>query len=254
MLTDTQKQQFDDAGYVVVEGVVQGDLLTQLQDAVRLIGEAEPNRRGWNERSCFRRAPFRRFLDAERLVQVAHDLIGDDVQLLRLDLLKMGAGDGMSNWHRDAGFVCGKTLSVTGAVYLQDTSLDVGPLRVVPRSHRREYAPTQTGAKVLDGEVSLPVPAGAAIFHDSCLWHTASANRSTVDCWGVFPIFGRYWIKRLDSQFTQPLPADLLLTKDPVKRQLLGLELKSGTPTYFHDDDEYYQCGDAGIDFPLKES
>jgi hypothetical protein len=66
----------------------------------------------------------------------------------------------------------------------------------------------------------------------------------------VFPYFGRYWVKRMDEHFTQPLPADLLLTDDPMKRQLLGLGLRPGVASYHGDDESYNRRGEAGLDFP----
>ena len=66
--------------------------------------------------------------------------------------------------------------------------------------------------------------------------------------------FGRYWIKRMDNYFTQPLPADLLHTADPMKRQLLGLELRPGVASYHGDSEEYNRSrGEPGIDFPLPD-
>ena len=124
-------------------------------------------------------------------------------------------------------------------------------MRVVPGSHRWEHSPYRPEADSLPGEILLPVPAGAAVFHEAGLWHTAGPNRSTVDCWAVFPFFGRYWIKRMDSFFTQPFPQDLLGTKDPMTRQLLGLELRMGVPSYHGDNEGYNLRGDAGIDFPM---
>src|SRR3989442_486075 len=102
----------------------------------------------------------------------------------------------------------------------------------------------------LPGEVQVPVPAGTAVFFDAALWHTGDRNRSATDRLALFPYFGRYFIKRMDNFFTQPLPADLLATTDPMKRQLLGLGLRAGVPSYPGDDETYNRRGEPGMRFP----
>jgi ectoine hydroxylase-related dioxygenase (phytanoyl-CoA dioxygenase family) len=254
MLSDAQKRAFDEAGYLVIEGVLRGELLARVRGASEALSAQEPpqvSRRIWHERALFRRSAFREILDVPELVESARDLIGEDVQLLALDLLLVRSGAGGVGWHRDVTFVCDKTLSINTGIYLQDMTEETGPLRVVPGSHRWERGPDQPGADPLREEVRVPVPAGAAVFFDAALWHTGDRNRSGADRLALFPYFGRYWIKRMDNFFTQPLPADLLATSNPMKRQLLGLGLRPDVASY-HGDDEGYnrQRGEAGIDFP----
>jgi ectoine hydroxylase-related dioxygenase (phytanoyl-CoA dioxygenase family) len=251
LVTDLKRREFDEVGYIVMENILKGELLETLRDAADQMGRLESDRWGWNERSCFRRTEFRRLLDTADLVNVGRELVGEDVQLLALDLLRVRAGQPGTYWHRDAGWVCDRSLAVSVAMYLQSTGDgdDVGPLRVVPGSHRQREAPPDPAAPDIAGAVSLPVAAGTAIIHAATLWHTASDNRSSLDCWGLFPIFGPYWIKRRDSGHGYALPADLLATADPMKRQLLGLELRSSVQSYLGPEDEYRRRGDPGIDF-----
>ncbi len=53
----------------------------------------------------------------------------------------------------------------------------------------------------------------------------------------------------MDNFFTQPLPADLLHTDDPMKRQLLGLGLRAGVVSYHGGDENINRRGEPGIDF-----
>src|SRR5260370_6859023 len=97
MLTPTQKQSFEEAGYLVLEGVLRGELLTRVRREAEALsaGEApEVGRRIWHERALFRRRAFRDVLDVPELIEAARDLIGDDVQLLALDLLLVPPGPG----------------------------------------------------------------------------------------------------------------------------------------------------------------
>jgi ectoine hydroxylase-related dioxygenase (phytanoyl-CoA dioxygenase family) len=255
MLTAAQEQAFETEGYLVVEGVLQGDLLAAIRREAEALAAADPEaeRRVWHERVLFRRKPFRDLLDVPALVESARELIGDDVQLLALDLLLVRPGHGNIGWHRDVTFVCNKTLSINTGIYLQVMTPEMGPLRVVPGSHRREDGPRPGKGEALPGEVAVPVPAGAAVFFDAALWHTGDRNASDRNRLALFPYFGRYFIKRMDNYFTQPLPADLLATTDPMKRQLLGLGLRPGIPSYHGDDESYNRGrGEPGIDYPVS--
>jgi ectoine hydroxylase-related dioxygenase (phytanoyl-CoA dioxygenase family) len=254
MLTREQKQRFEESGYLIVEGVLQGDLLAAVRheaEAIAATVPAETGRRVWHERALFRRPAFREILREPALVETARALQGEDVQLLALDLLLVRSGQIGIGWHRDVTFVCNKTLSMNTGIYLQEMTEEIGPLRVVPGSHRWEDGPTDAKADPMPGEVRVQVAAGAAVFFDAALWHTGGPNRSGRDRLALFPYFGRYFVKRMDNYFTQPLPADLLASPDPLIRQLLGLGLRPGVPSYHGDDEGYNRRGEAGIDFPV---
>src|SRR5438045_2073263 len=96
MLTQKEKDHFAETGYLMVDGVLHGELLQAIRrEAVQLAdSEPESDRRVWHERALFRRKPFRDLLESTRLIEAARDLIGDDVQLLALDLLLVRAGKG----------------------------------------------------------------------------------------------------------------------------------------------------------------
>ncbi|MBT3271226.1 hypothetical protein HN371_29070 [Candidatus Poribacteria bacterium] len=254
MLSQTQLDAFERDGYYVLEGAVDDETLDAIcceAAALAAYESAATQRRVWHERALFRRKAFRDLLDAAPLVAAAEALQGTDVQLLALDLLLVRNEDDGIGWHRDVQFVCNKTISINTGIYLQDLTDDVGPLRVLPGSHRREGAPPARGADPLDGEVTVYAKAGDAVFFDAALLHAGGRNRSGRDRLALFPYFGRYWVKRMDNYFTQPLPADLLHTSDPMKRQLLGLNLRPGVASYHGDGEGYNRSrGEEGIDFP----
>lgn len=255
MLSRKQKRFFEESGYLVVEGVLQGKLLTAVHresETLAATVSLSVGRRVWHERALFRRKAFRQVLDAPALIEAAVDLLGKDVQLLAIDLLLVRPKHGGVGWHRDVTFLCNKTLSINTGIYLNDMTEKMGPLRVVPGSQRWEELPAEPQADPLDGEVRVPVSAGSAVFFDAAIWHTGDRNRSERNRFGLFAYFGKYWIKRMDNYFTQPLPADLLYTTDPMKRQLLGLGLRPGVPSYHGDDENYNRRGEPGIDFPSE--
>ena len=87
------------------------------------------------------------------------------------------------------------------------------------------------------------------MFFDAPLWHTGDRNNSDIDRMGLFAYFGNYWVKRRDNYYTQLLPADLVSTDDPVKRQLLGMELRPGVLSYHGDKESYNRRGEPCIDY-----
>lgn len=165
-----------------------------------------------------------------------------------MDLLMVRPNSGNIGWHRDAGFVANKTLSINTGIYLQDMSPELGLLWVWPGSHRREAWTVENN--VCPDAVPVWVNAGSAVLFDAALWHSGDHN-ATPDRqrFAIYPYFGKYFIKRMDAHFTPPLPAELLRTQDPLKRQLLGLGLRNGVPSYHGDDPSYNERGEAGIDF-----
>lgn len=61
MLTEAQKQFFEDNGCLVLDNVLPPDLLAELQSAARALADADPaeTNRVWHERALFRRPAFR---------------------------------------------------------------------------------------------------------------------------------------------------------------------------------------------------
>jgi ectoine hydroxylase-related dioxygenase (phytanoyl-CoA dioxygenase family) len=249
MTIDIDTNRFAQDGYVVVDGLLDAEQLAAFQREARALGAQQPERWGWNEYSCFRREDFRGLLKCAHLVELARRLVGDDVQLLQFDLLRVHGCAGEEDWHRDVERVFDETLCLSCAIYLQDTPSEAGALLVVPGSHRWKTSPTVKCDGFRDRATAIPVKAGAAIIHDSGLWHSASANAVNIDCWALFPIFGPYWIKRRDQSPPSRLPADLQYSDDPLIRQLVGIALRPGGPTYLGDSEIYNMRGEEGIDY-----
>ena len=251
MLTQVQKANFERDGYLVLEEVIPLSLIHAMhEEGERMAAADQPQtpRRVWHERAVFRRPVFRKLLDVTPLIEAERDLLGDDAQLLALDLLLLRPMSGNVGWHRDVTFRSNKTLSITTGIYLQDMIPEIGLLYVWPGSHRREdwYVVDNTCP---DG-IPVQAKAGSAILFDAALWHTGDKNSSSDrNRLAIFSYFGKYFIKRMDNYFTQPLPAELAQTADPMKRQLLGLGLREGVPSYHGDNEGYNRRGELGIDF-----
>lgn len=233
MLTTKQKQIFLEDGYLVVENVLPKSLTHEMLEQAQKLSACEPERQVWKEKDLFHHSIFQQLLNVPALVEVAQALIGEDIQLLALDLRPTRARQKNNVWwHRDVTFICNKTLAVNTCIYLQDATETTGSLWVVPGSHRWERLPEDPFANHISGEIHVMAPAGSAVFHESGLWHAAGTNSSDIDSWAIFPHFGKYWIKQIDNFSIHSLPDCLVNTQDSVKQQLLGLKLRSGIDNF----------------------
>lgn len=172
------------------------------------------------------------FLDVAlkpHLVESMRKILGDDLQLLAVDYRDFPAQSGGRYWHIDFYYLPGVELTLTAValLYLQDMTDEMGPLHLIPGSHKwaRMPSPDEVTSEHLDGEVKANVTAGSALIIHPHLWHTVTRNVSDDRRKMMIYNFGPYWMKRLDEFFTRPLPTYILESKDPLVRQLFGLEL-----------------------------
>ena len=117
--------------------------------------------------------------------------------------------------------------AIHGLLYLDDVDDDNGPICLLPRSHASPHLSFPTGSQQdREGQVLLPVRAGACLLAHANLWHrtiptTANARRRRVILFGYTPA----WIK---SDVARGVKADRALTDtlreqgDDETRELLG--------------------------------
>jgi hypothetical protein len=110
----------------------------------------------------------------------------EDVLLKEFPSIDAAAdGSPWINWHRDkwSHFPTGQDYprpnSVSVLVYLQDLTDDVGPIRVIPGSHRRHIeVPADQVSRPHPDERLLRLEAGDGLVIHNCLLHAGSPNRS----------------------------------------------------------------------------
>lgn len=225
---------FAEYGYVVIDSLFGRDLARELYDACDALDLVVWNeaRSTANERTLLEDPRFLRVFTASRFIDVLTEIVGDDLQLLDLQLLNfaprashVGAvSTGTREWHTDITFFSDTPVAVNVAIYLTDMTPEKGPLYVIPGSHRwhREPAGDEVTSQHPD-EVEVGVSAGAAVAFDAQLWHTGSKNLSDSARRGLFAYCSHYWVKRMDEYYTRPLPTAILESADPRLRQLFGL-------------------------------
>ena len=213
VLTETQKALYETDGYLLLEGFVDDAWLARLNQATA--GFIEQSR-GLTESSArilvepchtpqaprLRRIPhtvaahpdFEAFGLTGPLIDIAEDLLGPDIRFHHSKLnFKWHSGGEAVEWHQDIQFWPHTNYSpLTIGVYLEDVTDDMGPMGIVPGSHKRELftlADEQgnwTGAinqsdlqRVdLDSVAWLKGPRGSVTVHSSRSIHGSRPNRS----------------------------------------------------------------------------
>lgn len=194
-MTEHERQQLDDKGFVVLEGGMGSDLLEALRRRIHELYDEEGDRAGSEFRTeahAHRLANlvdkgevFRRAIVLPRMMECVRHVLGPD---LKLSSLNARSADPHSEagqpLHVDMGAIPDdRGYWVCNTVWmLDDFTIDNGPTRMVPGSHRWGTRPQD----VLDDplaphpqEVLLTGKAGTIAVMNAHLWHAGTANRTS---------------------------------------------------------------------------
>ena len=210
MLTDEQVRQYREEGYLVFEGLIQGERLAcykrvfdELVAQGRELTEQIPH---WSFEKDERGEPRVGLLHKvqgvcvvdDRVLELAREpAILDRVEVLigrNLDVFgtkffpKLPDGGTSTDWHQDNYYFGTDTDRIVSCgIYLEDSDVENGCLRVVPGSHRMgeivehrsEVNRHGSWTKVDEAEaVDLVVPAGTVVLFSANLLHGAYDNHS----------------------------------------------------------------------------
>jgi Phytanoyl-CoA dioxygenase (PhyH) len=213
LLSATDRQRYFDEGGVGVADVVGADWLAQCRAAVdrlrqesagltqsNAVFDLEPGHRPDNPRlrrissPCDQDPVFWRLLTEGPLGDLAMDLLGPDVKFYQAKLnFKSPKGGTEVRWHQDIPFFPHSNHAVlTMGVYLEDCSLDHGPLEIIPGSHQGEVYDHYDAAGEWRGEISAAESgrfaeaeprvfagaAGSVTVHNYRTVHGSKPNRS----------------------------------------------------------------------------
>jgi ectoine hydroxylase-related dioxygenase (phytanoyl-CoA dioxygenase family) len=213
LLSADQKAFYADHGYLLLEGFVDDAWLAELREAADRFVEAsraltasdrvldlEPGHRPDAPRLRRLVSPldhdetFRRFTLDGPPAGLAIDLLGDPVRFHHSKLNYKWSGGGEEiKWHQDIQFWPHTDFTpLTIGVYLDDVDDQMGPMGVLPGSHRGplydQYAPDGSWAGAMSDEdvatldldrmVWLAGPAGSVTVHNCCMVHGSVPNHS----------------------------------------------------------------------------
>ena len=214
MLTREQLKTYHDDGYLLLESFVSPDLLAELNSVADEFVE-ESRHRGTTDRRFdveqdhsaenprLRRLvspvdaheTFRKFMLEGLAAEIAMAILGMPVRYHHSKLnFKWSDGGEEVKWHQDIQFWPHTDFSpLTIGVYLSDVDDEMGPMGVIPGSHKGElfdlYAEDGTWAGAikdedveriaLDKVVWLKGPAGSVTVHNCCMVHGSYPNNSS---------------------------------------------------------------------------
>jgi ectoine hydroxylase-related dioxygenase (phytanoyl-CoA dioxygenase family) len=238
-MTNEQRVQLDEQGYVVLERFLDPNELQSLRDRVEELYEQE----GENAGSEFRQEPYARRLanlvDKGEVFQqlIAHsevlELVGH-VLGPRFKLSSLNARSAVpfspeaQPLHCDAGAVADdRGYWVCNTIWLlDDFTAENGPTRIVPGSHKWSRLPQQVlsnPAAPHPEEITVLAPAGSVVVMNTHAWHGGTANRTAQSRRAVHSFYCR-WDKPQQQYQKRLLRAETQTTLSPSLRALLALD------------------------------
>ena len=254
-MTDHERQQLDEKGYVVLEGCMEDDLLHTLRRRIHELYDEEGERAGTEFRTeahAHRLANlvdkgevFRRAIIVPRVLECVRHVLGSDIKLSSLNARSADPHTDVGQpLHVDMGAIPDERgYWVCNTVWmLDDFTLENGPTRMIPGSHRWGTRPQD----VLDDplaphpqEVLLTGTAGTIAVMNAHLWHAGTANRTAAPRLAMHAFYCRrdkpqqqYQKQLLRPSVQASLPPDLrhlLALDDPINDSIsANVTVRSG--------------------------
>ena len=211
-LSEQEIAHYHREGWLIPQFRLPADEVTGMRDALNALIRANPGVRpeklvsahieGDNGEGVHGNARFLDLARDPRIVELVSQVIGDDVILWGFHVFCKPAGDGYATpWHQDGHYWPIRPLAnCTVWVALEESIVENGCLRVIPRSHRdrllhehlhEDRTDLALNQRMADGlvdeaqAVDLELAPGQMSLHDVFMIHGAAANRSSKRRTGV---------------------------------------------------------------------
>lgn len=235
LLTDDERREFEEQGFLLVRDALSPAALDALNDAAdQQLPPVHPRRLSGDRYNIHDLIGLDdRFLDLidwPTTFPKVFGILGWHIQLFHTQLVEIPPGsEGQADqrqWHQDNNrmyldFGEGVThprVSMKVGYFLSDASAPGrGNLCVVPGSHRSQN-PSRDADGNLTGGIEVLADAGDAVLFDRRTWHSASGNKWDRPRRIMFYGYSYRWL-RPKSSMHHP---NLLERVDPIRRQLLG--------------------------------
>ena len=237
-LTDTEREQFNTQGYLILENILSQEQVATLTDltdslhAQKCAAGFSPTQALFYPNFIPESEHFLGLVDNPQILPKVWGILGWNIYLYHAHLIVTPPTGEPPNshtfgWHQDSGRVNQEIechprprLSLKVAYFLSDTRTPgCGNFWVVPGSHLWDELPlSETREGQPEGAIPICVSPGTAVFFDRRLWHTASPNWSNITRKVLFYGYGYRWLRTKDNMTVQTLWEGA----DPIRRQLLG--------------------------------
>jgi ectoine hydroxylase-related dioxygenase (phytanoyl-CoA dioxygenase family) len=191
MLSDFEKRQLDECGYLVLPGLMGPELLREVRDRIEELFAQEGSAAG----SEFKQEPnarrlanlvdkgevFERVILTPRVLECMEHVLGGEWKLSSLNVRVADPhGDCAQPWHADSGAIADKRgYWVCNSVWMLDHfTPENGATRMLPGSHRWRRLPPPESYESLPGEELVLGDAGTVVVMNAHMWHGATANRT----------------------------------------------------------------------------
>jgi len=238
-VTEVEKINLDQAGYLVLDGLMSADLLESVCQRVEELFAEEGDRAG----SEFKQEPqsrrlanlvdkgetFRQAIAMPRILERVAHVLGAD---FKLSSLNVRSANPHSDWvqplHADVGAIAdGKGYWVCNTVWmLDDFTTENGALRVVPGSHQWRTLPQEVLGNPVERhpeEVLLTGEAGTVVVMNAHMWHGGTANRTSAPRRALHAFYTR-WDKPQQQYQKKLLRPEVKAQLSPELRRLLALD------------------------------
>ena len=244
--TPEELETFAERGYLVREGLFQGEALEKLRDALKRLEEREWEKRdsaiagkkGWGfipRHLMDKDEVFLELLKFQPTLSIARAMMGPLVRLRGLSARITYPGEDREQqtpWHQHMRVVSNplppwfsRPHCIDSLIYLDDLNVDTGAVAVVPGSHNWLDKATPNSYEPMEGEVELRVKAGGGVLIHGNLWHrglpTLNAKRRM-----LILSYTPTWLRKSPHGGPQPedgLTHTFLEDADIEERMLLGV-------------------------------
>jgi ectoine hydroxylase-related dioxygenase (phytanoyl-CoA dioxygenase family) len=192
--TAAERRQLDELGYLILPGLISGDLLARMRERVEELFAIEGDAAGAEfkqEPGCRRLANlvdkgdlFRDMIAEPRLLPYVRHVLGPSIKLSSLNARSVGPGSAGQPFHVDMGAIPDETgYWVCNTIWLLDAyTQETGGLRLIPGSHHwqkrpQDVLPDPLASHPEEGHVTAE--AGSVVVVNAHVWHAGTGNRGT---------------------------------------------------------------------------
>jgi ectoine hydroxylase len=244
-MTDEQRAEFDENGYLVVRNAIPADLVGRLREAMervyadeRAAGHLAKDGSMHTMGFLHRDPVFLELLDLPTTFPLVWGTLGWNIYAYHhhIDVHPPlpERRQKVWRWHQDGGRQnleietepVRPMLSVRTAYFLSDVSQPGrGNLAVIPGSHKTSRLPRpehpELGFDDPEGAVEVRANAGDCVFFDRRIYHGRTDNHSDITRRALFIGYTYRWIREHEDQLI-PHDSELFRSLSPIRRQLLG--------------------------------
>ena len=238
-MTTDERRQLDELGYVVLDSAIDATFLAELRSRILAVFDEEGDRAGHEfrtEEHAHRLANlvdkgevFRRAIVLPRVIEAVRHVLGPEIKLSSLNARSADPRTEIGQpLHVDMGAIPDdRGYWVCNTVWmLDDFTLENGPTRMVPGSHRWKQRPQDVLADPLaphPDEIMLTGRAGTVAVMNAHLWHGGTANRTSKPRLAMHAFYCRR--DKPQQQYQKKLlKADLQASLTPELRGILALD------------------------------